>query len=48
MNGVEGLVPEIQVEATFPDGTKMVSFLFQYKILIKLPFPMFSKTLKYL
>jgi urease gamma subunit len=25
MQGVAGLVPEVQVEATFPDGTKLVT-----------------------
>lgn len=25
MNGVQDLVHEVQVEATFPDGTKLVS-----------------------
>lgn len=24
MNGVDGLIHEVQVEATFPDGTKLV------------------------
>ena len=25
MQGVESMIPEIQVEATFPDGTKLVT-----------------------
>ena len=25
MNGIAELIPEIQVEATFPDGTKLVT-----------------------
>lgn len=29
MNGVQDLVHEVQVEATFPDGTKLVSMYFR-------------------
>ena len=25
MDGIAGMIPEIQVEATFPDGTKLVT-----------------------